>query len=74
MFAANASPPDRNAISWDTDGIAFVIDNSATGIICNMRKLFTRPLVLTRVTLETAEGLITKTKFVGTMYAPCLNR
>ena len=67
LFAAKANTSDRNAISWDTDGIAFVIDNSATGIICNVRKLFPGPLVPTRVTLETAEGLTTKTKLVGTM-------
>ena len=58
---------DDNAFSWDTDGIPFVIDNSATGIICNIRKLFVCPLVPTQVTLETAEGLTTKTKFVGTL-------
>ncbi|KAL7531889.1 hypothetical protein ACHAXR_006612 [Thalassiosira sp. AJA248-18] len=36
-------------------------------IISNVRKLFIGPLVPTRVTLETAEGLTTKTKFVGKM-------
>ena len=66
MFTTHANP-DENAFSWDTDGIPFVIDNSATGIICNVRKLFVGPLQPTRVTLETAEGLTTKTKYVGTM-------
>ncbi|KAL7532041.1 hypothetical protein ACHAXR_004390 [Thalassiosira sp. AJA248-18] len=67
MYATKTTASDENAFSWDTDGIPFVIDNSATGIISNVRKLFVGPLVPTRVTLETAEGLTTKTKFVGTM-------
>ena len=64
MFTTHTNP-DENAFSWDTDGIPFVIDNSATGIICNVRKLFVGPLTPTRVTLETAEGQTTKTKYVG---------
>ena len=44
-----------------------MIDNSATGIICNIRKLFISALQPTQVTLETAEGSTTKTKYVGTM-------
>ena len=66
MFTTHTNP-DENAFSWDTDGIPFVVDNSATGIICNVRKLFVGPLTPTRVTLETAEGLSTKTKYVGTL-------
>ena len=66
MFTTHTNP-DENAFSWDTDGIPFVIDNSATGIICNVRKLFVGPLTPTRVTLETAEGQTTKTKYVGTL-------
>ena len=58
---------DDNAFSWDTDGIPFIIDNSATGIITNVRKLFVGPLRPTRVTLETADGLSTTTKYTGTM-------
>jgi hypothetical protein len=67
MFTTKANQSDENAFSWDTDGIPFVIDNSATGIISNVRKLFVGPLTPTRVTLETAEGTTTKTKFVGTL-------
>ena len=66
-FATSEENTDDNAFSWDTDGIPFVIDNSATGIICNVRKLLVGPLIPTKVTLETAEGLTTKTKFVGTI-------
>jgi len=66
-FATFEDSTDDNAISWDTDDIPFVIDNSATGIICSVGKLFIGPLISTKVTLETAEGLTTKTKFVGTI-------
>ena len=66
-FATASEHPDENAFSWDSDGIPFVIDNSATGNICNVRKLFVGTLTPTKVTLETADGLTTKTKFVGTM-------
>ena len=31
---------NEESFSWDTDGMPFVIDNSATAIICNSRKKF----------------------------------
>eukprot|EP00957_Ditylum_brightwellii_P171575 13062347-Ditylum_brightwellii.AAC.1 len=30
LFTTHTNP-DENALSWDTDGVPFVIDNSATG-------------------------------------------
>ena len=54
--------PSESQFSWDTDGIPFIIENSATAIIGNDRKLFTGPLVPKKVTLETAEGVSTETK------------
>ena len=62
LCATDADPGD-SPFSWDTDGIAFIIDNSATVIISNERKLFTGPLVPIKVTLETAKGVSTQTKF-----------
>ena len=59
VFASNANPSE-SPFSWDTDGIPFIIDNSATSIIRNERKLFTGPLVPTKVKLETAKGVSTK--------------
>ena len=47
--------------------MTFIVNNSATGIISNVRKLFDGPLITTRVTLETAKVLKTSTKYVGTM-------
>ena len=57
--------PMRKLFSWDTDGIPFVVDSSATAIIGNERILFHRHLTPTRVTLERAEGVSTKTQLVG---------
>ena len=62
-FAANTSSGD-SAFSWDTDGIPFVVDNYATEIMCDERKLFTGPLTPMSVTLATDEGLITTIKLV----------
>ena len=64
VFTSNTNPSE-SPFSWATDGIPFIIDNSATAIISNERKLFPGPLVPTKVTLETAEGVSTKTKKVG---------
>ena len=45
----------------------FLIDNSATAIISSQQRLFTGPLISKLVTPETAKGLTTTTKLVGSM-------
>ena len=62
---ATAADPNEKTFSWDTYGISFVVDNSATVIISNERRLFHGHLTTTRVTLETADGFSTKTQLVG---------
>ena len=62
---ATADDPNEKAFSWDTDGIPFVVDNSATAIISNKRRFFHGHLTPTRVTLETADRVSTKTQIVG---------
>ena len=52
---------------WDTDGISFVIDNLATAIISDERRIFHGHLTPTNVTLETADGVTTKRQLVGTL-------
>ena len=52
---ATAADPNEKTFSWDTNGIPFVEDNSATAIISNERRLFHGHLTPTRVTLETAD-------------------
>ena len=64
MYATYADPNEKY-FSWDTDEIPFVVDNSATAIIRNERRLFQWHLTITRVTIETADGVSTKTKLVG---------
>ena len=64
MYATAAYPNDED-LSWDTYGILFVVDNSATAIISKERRLFQGHLTPTRVTLETADGVSTKTQLVG---------
>ena len=62
---ATAADPDEKAFSWDTYGILFVVDNYAIAIIRNERRLFHGHLTPTRVTLETADGVSSKTQLVG---------
>ena len=66
MYATDADPNEKT-FSWDTDGIPFIIDNSATTITSDERRIFSGHLTPTKVTLETAEGVTTKTQFVGTL-------
>ena len=62
---APAADPNEKSFSWDTYGIPFVVDNSAKAIISNERRLFHSHLTPTRVTLEIADGVSTKTQQVG---------
>ena len=57
---ATAADPNEKAFSWDTDGIQFVVDNSATSIISKERRIFHGHITPKRVTLETADGVSTK--------------
>ena len=52
--------------TFDTDGITFVIDNSATCIICNDRSQFIGNLRRKECGVETANGL-SSTSWVGTI-------
>ena len=61
---ATAADPNEKFFSCDTDGIPFVVYNSTTAIISNERRLFHGHLTPTRVTLETADGVSTKTQLV----------
>ena len=66
LYTSNGNP-SKTSFLWDTDGIPFIVDNSATDIISNVHKLFIGPFTPTKVTLETSEGLTIKIKFAGTM-------
>ena len=56
-----AADPNEKALSWDIDGIFIVVDNSETATISNERRIFHGHLTPKRVTLETADGVSTKT-------------
>ena len=62
---ATAFCPNGNIFSWDTDETPSVVENYATAIISNERKLLTRKFTPAKITLETAEVLTTKTNPVG---------
>ena len=64
---ARADDQSENLLSWNTDGIPFVIDTSVTAIISSQRILSTGPTIPTAVNLETSEGLTTSTKLIGSM-------
>ena len=49
----NQSP---NSFSADTDGVYFIIDNSANGGICNIKSMLVGDFEYQTVTLITAEG------------------
>ena len=52
-------------ITFDTDGVPFIIDNSATGAICNDRSLFVGQFSTKNVAIKTADGVSTKRRLVG---------
>ena len=56
-----------NSFSVDTDGVYFIIDNSANGGICNIKSMFVGDFERHRVTLVTAYGRTTTKKLVGTI-------
>ena len=64
MYATSADPNEKT-FSWYTDGIPFVVDNSAAAIISNERRIFHGRLTPTIVTIETADRVSTKTQLVG---------
>ena len=66
VFAADAGE-GKSPFSWDTDGITFIVDNTATSIIRSKRKVFTGHISPMRITLETAEVMSVSTKLVGVL-------
>ena len=53
--------------SFDTHGISFIINNSATCIICNQSDLFVGRLSYEQVSMTTCEGYTVKQRYLGTM-------
>jgi hypothetical protein len=57
-----------NSFSIDTDGVYSTINNSANGVICNIKSMFVGDFERHRVTLVTAYGWTTTKKLVGTIH------
>ena len=57
----------NDAFSFDTDGVSFIIDNSATRIMSNQRDLFVGCLKSVQVSMTTCEGNIAKKRHLGTL-------
>ena len=66
MFMANQASHSEYFNTY-SDGLPFIIDNSATGAICNERLLFIGMFETVLITLETAHGAQTKEQKVGTI-------
>jgi hypothetical protein len=60
-----------NSFSVDTDGVYFIIHNSANGGICNFKSMFVGDFERHRVTLVTAYGRTTTMKPAGTIHLVC---
>ena len=54
-------------VSFDNDGIPFIIDNSATCIICNERSLFVGPLRPENYRVETVQATVSQKRYAGTI-------
>ena len=57
--------PNKESFAWDAYVLPFVVENSATAIVCNVRKVFTGKLIPTKIILETAEGTGASKTLVG---------
>ena len=64
-FASDADTPKMNLISFDTDGIPFIVDSGANCIISNVRALF-KDLKPVRTAVRTASGEDTRQRYQGT--------
>ena len=56
-----------DSVSFETDGIPFIVDNSATCIITNDRSLFPGPLVAVQVQVDTIESSKSRQRYQGTI-------
>jgi len=67
-LATTPRPREGNApVSFDTDGIPFIIDNSATCIICNERSLFVGTLRPENYKVETVQTTVSQKCYAGTI-------
>ena len=65
--ALKTTSTSNYAYCFDSDGIIFIIYNSATCVICNQRDLFIGSLSTEQVSMTTCEGDSAKQQYLGTM-------
>ena len=58
--------PEQPPVSYDTDGIPFIIDNLAICILCNVRSLFIGKLKAEPTITKSADGQVCKQHYIGT--------
>jgi hypothetical protein len=57
----------HSTVTFDTDGIPFIVDNSATCIITNERSIFVGNLSSVNVKVDTIEATQTRQRYEGTI-------
>ena len=68
MKAYAATSSHNETFSMDSDGMAFIMDNLATGGIYNIRSMFVGKFEPQVVELTTANGVSEKKQMVGTIW------
>jgi hypothetical protein len=67
LSATDLTLRGHTAVSFDTDGIPFVVNNLETCIITNERSLFIGKLVPVRVQVDTIKATQVRRRYEGTM-------
>ena len=67
LMTANQSVRGHSTVTFDTDGIPFIVDNSATCIITNERSLFVGTLMTVNVKVDTIEATQVRQRYEGTI-------
>ena len=67
LTTANQSERGHSTVTFDTDGIPFIVDNSATCIITNERSLFVGTLTTVNVKVDTIETTQVRQRYEGTI-------
>ena len=66
VLVNDATTYDDSQVNFDTDGVTFIVDNSATCILSNDRSLFVGPLKPADTCVQTTSGF-SSPQFVGTI-------
>ncbi len=73
LITTPRSRAGKAPVSFNSDGIPFIIDNSATCIICNERSLFVGPLRPENYRVETVQATVSQKRYAGTIRLELVN-